>query len=240
MDGRRYRPITTVLQGVILPTTMLLAGPPAPAAAHCPGSAIPNNGRHYAAGTRNIAGVAVAKGIRGNVGWVNPNVCTRPDGFAFSAEYMNICNTGSCSGWVQVGWLKSQGNAAPQFYCEFKPVGGAAVRFQAPLTQAQHAYKFDYDAFDGLWDCFLDGAGKFSRGNMGFTQGTWLVGGGEVNATHAQIGAAAPAKLALTDMQYRNAANQWPAFDVANFVLNVPYGVDEPAVGQLRNWTNAH
>lgn len=110
----------------------------------------------------------------------------------------------------------------------------------APLTQAQHAYKFDYDAADAVWDCYLDGSGKFSRGSMGFTQGTWLVAQGEVNATHGQIGAIAPAKTLFSDMQYRNAANLWPAFNVANLVIDAPYGADEPAAGQMRNWTNAH
>lgn len=124
MHRRRQRPVAIVLEGVILATALLVGGPVGPAAAHCPGTAIPNNGRDYAAGTQSIAGVAVAKGIRGNIGWVNPNICTRPDGLAFSLEVVNVCNTGACGGWVQVGWRENQGNAAPQFYCEFKPVGG--------------------------------------------------------------------------------------------------------------------
>lgn len=60
-----------------------------------------------------------------------------------------------------------------------------------------------------------------------------------MNSTHTQIGKIAPDKLLIFDMQYQNAAGQWPAFDVADFFIESPYGGDEPVLGQFRNWTSA-
>lgn len=157
-------------------------------------------------------------------------------------EAVSICNNvATCSGWVQIGWRKHESWSDPQFYFEYQAVGGSPIQLYAPLSHASHAYKLQYDAFDSVWDAYLDGVGKFSKGSLGFTSGTYLTAQGEVNSTHTQIGRNAPNKLLFSDMQYQNAAGQWPAFNVdAPLIVESPYGADEPAIGQLRNWTNGH
>lgn len=238
---------TAVRRGVAIPAAAALLAASLvgsvrvePATAHCPGTAIPNNGRDYSAGTRSIAGVATAKGIHAKIDWSNPNICTTPAGNAFSLQVVNICNTSSCGGWVQVGYRKDQGQAAPRFYCEYHNTNGTKTILYAPLVQGNWDYRATYDSFDGVWDCILEGSGKFARGGLGFVSGTWLVAQGEVNATHGQIGLMAPGKTWYQGMQYLNAANAWKVFDVNGLVVEVPYGGDEPNLGLFRNWTNAH
>jgi hypothetical protein len=126
-------------------------------------------------------------------------------------------------------------------YCEWAGQQYKLVEFG--LTHVTHAYKQIYDSFDGGWDCYLDSAGKFfwTLGQSGFSQGTYVVAQGENHQAHVQIGRMAPGKLLFSDMQYRKSSDgSWPAMNITPGVSSGPYGADEPAVGQLRVWTNAH
>lgn len=92
-------------------------------------------------------------------------------------------------------------------------------------------------------DCTLDGAVEFSwsLANAGFSLGTYVVAQGENHQAHVQIGRMASAKLLFANLQYRKVSDaSWPAMDIVPRVSGGPYGADEPGVGQLRVWTNAH
>jgi len=73
---------------------------------------------------------------------------------------------------------------------------------------------------------------------MGWQSGKYLVVQGEANAVHAQIGTLLPSKLDFTSMQYKKSTT-WYTFNIANMSNpGFPYGRDEPAAGQFRNWTD--
>lgn len=73
-------------------------------------------------------------------------------------------------------------------------------------------------------------------------RGPQLIVQGEAHKQHGQIGKVAPAKLLFSDLQYRSSATgSWPLLNVSEYVVDTPYGWDEPAGGQMRVWTaNAH
>lgn len=177
--------------------------------------------------------------------WTNPNPCSRPDGGAFTLEGVNLSRTGANDGWVQVGWVRRQAYSFPTMYCEFTPAPGGTGTWE--LTEytipsaSTYEYKMEYSPGAAAWACYLNGVGKRAHSSveMGFVSGTWLAAQGETNATHAQIGKNAPDNLTIYAMAYKNAGS-WTGMNISTNTPPFPYGVDEPLVGQLRNWTNAH
>jgi len=213
-----------------------------PVLGHCPGGTPDPDWRAYASGGYGIASGTLANAIVGTIQWTNPNPCTTTRGDAFTLEGINISQSGANNGWVQVGWVDRQGYSAPKWYCEF--TGESPGRWdllEGTLGSGTYVYKMQYDSADGYWDCIVNGSGKASRTGswMGFTSGSWLVVQGETNATHGQIGKVAPSKLLFSDLQKRRGTT-WSALNISVNNPPAPYGVDEPAAGQLRNWTNGH
>jgi hypothetical protein len=181
-----------------------------------------------------------ADGIKADIQWTSPNVCTVPEGNAFSLEGMTLCNLTSCDYWVQVGWWKQQGLTDPRFYCEFHSPGRNVLQFRS-LSSGAHNYKMQYDPLDSIWDCLLDDDGWFSNDQTGFSRGTFLIAQGETNATHGQIGRMAPANILFYNMKYRRRDNStWYTMDVQSHDIDVPYGGAEVGAGTWQNWTNAH
>ena len=178
-----------------------------------------------------------ANGVRASVEWTNPNVCT--DESSHSISLLKDL------GWLQVGWFKAPGGTV-RGYCEVQnPTVPSKYDMDTfAVSSATHGYKFQYDTTDAIWDCFLDDSGKaaYTLSFVGFSSSSDLVQAqGEAHAVHGQIGRMYPAKLLLYDMQYRKASDgAWPAVNVTLDPVVFPYGRDEPAVGQLRVWTNAH
>ncbi len=62
---------------------------------------------------------------------------------------------------------------------------------------------------------------------------------GEAYAPRGQVGANAPIKLGYTVLQTRGGTT-WSTTNYDLVSPPWPYGNDEPAVGEFRNWTNAH
>lgn len=207
------------------------------AEAHCPGTNA-SGGRDYAADRLSLS--SNANGVKAIIAWTNPAVCGNVSGSPFSLEGTTLCKTSSCPGWVQTGWVRFSSWSEPKMYCEFVESGGAGVKYFFPLTHVTHTFQMAYDSFDLVWDCFLDGAGKASRGGLGFAAGDYLNVQGEVNSTHSQIGLVAPSKLLFNSMRYRNTSGSWVVFNPNSAYVESPYGYDRPASDQFRNWTNAH
>jgi hypothetical protein len=210
--------------------SMLITTSPAAVAAHCPGTAA----HDYAYGNQS-PGVNV-NAVVASIDWTQGNVCT--SGVSHS---VSVCSTGSCVRWAQAGWRYYNGYAEPRMYCEW--AGGVYKLVEFGLTHARHAYKQQYDSFDKYWDCYLDSTFKYSwsLANSGFSQGTYVVAQGENHQAHVQIGKMLPAKLQFVLMMYRKASDgSWPNMNITPHVSSGPYGADEPAIGQLRVWTNAH
>jgi hypothetical protein len=174
---------------------------------------------------------------------VSPTVCNLTSGDAFSGESITICYNDSCDNFVQVGWIARQNHGtAPQMYCEYySRLGGTDFKFFFPTYGATHNYSMTYDS--PLWTCRLDGVFEVASNGAAFSAGAYHVVQGETNSTHTQIGLNSPLKLFYSSMQHRRAATGlWSTFDPdpANNIADSPYGVDEPATAQFRNWTNAH
>lgn len=235
----------------LLATTLSLFAAATPhgayaAGAQCTGAAIPNNGRAYALGQEDLPS-GPADGVKGTISWGNPNVCTTPAGNAFSLEAVSLCNSGTaCTGWVQPGWRKDQANSVPHLVCEFHNTGGQNFIMTAPITSAGHIYEMSYDPLDQLWDCYLDGVNKYSRGNLGFTSGNFVNGQGETNARYAEIGNVTPSYIQYSVMKFRRSV-AYSGMDLTSFfagecapgcVATSRYGVLENAVSSMRNWTN--
>jgi hypothetical protein len=143
------------------------------------------------------------------------------------------------SQWVQVGWRYYHWYANPMMYCEvtdpYDIVEFSLTERPMPSSSSDPADKF--------WDCYLDNAFKFGKSSvvLGFSSGTSVNGQGEAHQSHVQIGKVAPAKLLFSDLQWRRKSDGgWPAMNIVENNSPVPYGNDEPAVGQMRVWTNAH
>jgi hypothetical protein len=199
--------------------------------AHCTGSA----GLAYAWGDMDLT--QSANGARADIQWTNPDVCSDNSSHSISLV--------KGDGWIQIGWWKVAGFPSTG-YCEYQhptsPNSYDLIEFS--ISHATHAYKVQFDSFDGVWDCLLDGSGVvvISSGPVGFTSTTGSVGAqGETHAEHGQIGKNYPAKLLFSDMQYRRVSDGgWPAINLIVATPEAPYGADEPTFGQLRVWTNPH
>lgn len=207
-----------------------MSGTPSFVAAHCPGT----SAHDYAYGNQS-PGVNM-NGVRGSIEWTQGNVCT--SGVSHS---VSVCSTGACGHWAQAGWRYYNGYADPRMYCEW--AGGQYKIVEFGLTHVTHNYMQQYVSAAGRWDCALDSVVKFSWSliNAGFYQGTYLVAQGENHQAHVQIGKMAPSKLTFSSLNYRNASGtSWSTMNITPHVSGGPYGADEPAVGKLRVWTNAH
>lgn len=237
--------VTSSMAGVALAAGALLAFPSL-ALAHCPNVDAPG-GRAYSSARRQLSGTN-ARGIRAQIAWANPTTCTVPAGDAFSVEGINLCQTGACRAWVQVGWVKYQGWGEPHLYCEFQPyspfippTGGVLWLQPTGLSHNTHTYKMTYDDVDDVWDCSLDGDPMYTK-NVSFSSGTYLTAQGETNSKHAQIGKMAPNALLFQAMRYFNPSGNWAAFLPQTTNIDAPYGGEdpEPGYGQWQNWTNDH
>ncbi len=228
IDGGIRGGLVPVVVSVLVLALTLIS--PAPADAHCPGTAA----HDYAYGNQGL-GFNV-NGVNAQISWTKGNVCT--SGVSHS---VSVCSAGSCTKWAQAGWRYYSGWANPLMYCEWG--GGTYKLMDFALSAATHTYQQRFDAASSEWDCTLDGAVKFSwsLANAGFSLGTYVVAQGENHQAHVQIGRMAPAKLLFANLQYRKVSDaSWPAMDIVPRVSGGPYGADEPGVGQLRVWTNAH
>lgn len=209
--------------------------------AHCPGGVA---GYRY---SRAEAFPTARTGIRGWIGYVNANPCTNNSGNAFSAHWLGLSRNSSSVGFVQVGMMKRQGWSLPRHYCEF--VGndngfGHLHDATTSLSATTHHYRFSTFFSEGTtqWECQVDGAPKFHThtvGELGWSSGTMLQVAGEAYTTHGQIGANAPSKLGYTVLQSRSGST-WSTTNYGLVSPPAPYGNDEPASGEFRNWTNAH
>ncbi len=217
------------------------------ALAHCPGTDPGASWRAYAAGSQGFSWTNV-EGMRARIEWGNGNPCSLPSGQAFTLESVTVCRDGTCDGWLQVGWVKRQGYSGPNMYCEFAPKSGAVGKwkiYEFPLSINTHLYTarqvYDPDRGEPMWQCLLGTTIKWDRttSNMGLASGTYTVAQGETNARHATIGKMDPYRLHYTDIRYMNDSTWY----ISNLNLNsppIPYEVDEPLIGELRNWTIPH
>lgn len=212
------------------------------ASAHCPGGA-PK--RTNVVGTLILGGAST--GIEGWIGYTNPNPCANNQGNAFSAEYVTLSRTWDNQGWVQTGWIKRQGWSAPRYYCEFTGNNNGFWHLHdgtTAISATTHKWRFHTITSEGQtdWHCEFDGSPiihTHSVGQLGFNSGVHLQSGGEAYAEHGQIGTNAPSKLGFTVLKHRS-GTLWVTTNYGFGAPPAPYGLDEPAVGQLRNWTNAH
>lgn len=112
------------------------------------------------------------------------------------------------------------------------------------LSATTHHYRFATFFSEGTthWECQVDSVPRFHThtvGEMGWSSGTHLQVAGEAYAPHGQIGANAPSKLGYTVLQHRSGST-WSTTNYGPITPPAPYDNDEPAVGEFRNWTNAH
>ena len=214
----------------------------APVSAHCPvPGQLPPGGRAYASAKQTLT--VSANAIKGNIAYTNPTLCNLSGGpLAFSLEGISLCETGTCSDWVQVGWQKRQGvGSIPMLLCEYGN-SGVAHGFWYAMSAAQHAYQWDYTS-TSYWHCRLDGVDKaiVCCGWAHMTQGTYVNAQGETNSEHTQIGNNAPYKLGLFTLRWRKASTlTWQAYNLTLQTPDSPYGNSLPAFDYLANWTNAH
>jgi hypothetical protein len=122
------------LVGLLL-ASAILVGVPQRVAANCPGT---SSGALYAGAHQFLANAA--NGVKGDIQWTNPTVCTNPSGNAFSLEGITLCSSGTCPGWVQVGWVKRQSlDSSPKMYCEYKWTDSPVVtQYWFSITAATH------------------------------------------------------------------------------------------------------
>lgn len=241
-----------LIVGVLLVGTLSTVGAPLAAAAplaprdaaglnpqsvlHCP----PNSPTHiYAKAGRSLSSAA-SEGIRGNIEMTAGNMCA--SGVSHS---VTVCNTGSCSGWIQVGWRYYSTYTSPRAYCERKGTGGNYQLTEYAVTNATHNYKWESMVIDEKknrqWKCYIDGTLKvtISATTYGFGKGSWMPVQGEAHSAHVQIGKMAPNKLAFTSLNHKNGAS-WSVLSPSSPSAPAPYGADVPNSTTVRVWTNPH
>lgn len=205
---------------------------------HCP----PNSPTHiYARAGRSLSS-ATSEGIRGNIQMTAGNMCA--SGVSHS---VTVCNTGSCGGWVQVGWRYYSTYTAPRAYCERKGTSGTYQLTEYSVTNATHAYKWESREFEEKgtlhrqWECSVDGAVKAfaPTTTYGFSKGSWMPVQGEAHSAHVQIGKMAPNKLSFSSLNYK-AGTSWPVLSPSSPSAPAPYGADVPNSSTVRVWTNPH
>ncbi len=213
-----------------------------PVAAHCPGGSV-----DYAWAT---VGKSIAnKGARGSLQWANPAVCALSNGMGFSAEWVTACDV-TCyigqDGWLQVGWKKDVGWTRPKGFCEFAAssggtgFGGGTTIISFSLAPGTYPYEVTEAA--GNWYCFVNSVNRGSRSTTwtGFAVADTVRAGGETMSFHSTIGVMAPAKFLLNDVRGL-IGGSWSFIDFdPPGTIEYPYGLDEPASGQVRNWTVSH
>lgn len=236
MTGRVALP-TKIVLSVALALSTLAVAPVQPVSAHCPGLPVTDgNGRDYAAGYQFVS---PANGIYAAIEYTNPVVCNISAGNAFSLEGVNLCNSGGCNGWVQVGWLKWQYNSSPHWYCEAKPVGYPFQQYHYPASVTPQAHIYWFELIGGTWYCKFDTTNSWIPSNMNWWSGTYFTSQGETNSIHTQIGRTPyPQSILFYAQQYRTGGS-WYSTDLYDLIwdpLN-PYWVIEPTPGQMRNGT---
>lgn len=212
--------------------------------AHCP--AVQHAYQHVTASKQQLNN----DGARAKFGWVNPAVCTPTDGPGFSAEWITTCDF-ECDlgrdGWVQVGLIKRTGWAEPKWYCEFAASEGGGGFGPPPwivefvdLQESTILYQAYHTASD--WKCAIRGVNMASKTTswMGFSFGDVVLVGGEAISPHTQVGTMSPGKFLFSEIKYA-VSTTWTSVNlVCCDVPPVPYGKDEPALAQFRNWTVPH
>lgn len=229
---------------VLLNPPRTLAAPPPSGTAnvvprstlHCP----PNSPTHiYAKAGRSLAS-ATSEGIRGNIQMTAGNVCE--SGVSHS---VTVCNNGSCSGWVQVGWRYYSNFSSPKAYCERKGTAGSYQLTEYAVANATHHYKWESNVIDEKnnrqWKCYIGGILRItiSASTYGFGKGSWMPVQGEAHSAHVQIGMMAPNKLSFSSLNYKNGTS-WPALGPTSPAAPAPYGADVPNSSTVRVWTNPH
>jgi hypothetical protein len=209
----------------------------APASAHCPGTYEPAH--KYAGATRTFADPELpVDGVKAQISYANPTVCSITGYDPFSLEGISTCNTVQCSGWVQTGWVKHRSYTEPKAYCEFKPVGGSRSVYYYEISNSYHTYQASRVGTTGTtWQCYLDGVAKAAY-IVGFALSEYITVQGETDSTHSTIGLNAPSKLNFTTMRYRRTT--WQVLNIVLRTPDAPYGNAEPSGGSFQNWTNAH
>lgn len=246
-DSRRSRPLVqrrrialAVVLGLTFQAIPLASAPPV--AAHCPGGSV-----DYAWAT--VGKFIANKGARGSLQWANPAVCALSNGTGFSAEWVTACDV-TCylgqDGWLQVGWHKHVGWTQPKGYCEFAASsggtgfgGGTTV---INFTLAAGTYPYEATEAGGNWYCFVNSVNRGSKSTtwMGFAVADTVRAGGETMSFHSTIGVMAPSKFLLNDVRGL-ISGSWSYIDFdPPGPIEYPYGLDEPASGQVRNWTVSH
>jgi hypothetical protein len=242
--GRR----NSLLRPVLMAATLVLAlevpalSGPDPVAAHCPGGA-----QRYA--WAQATKVVTNKGTWGSLAWANPAVCALGNGTGFTAEWVTACDdncTPGISGWAQVGWVKRVGWSQPKGYCELAASPGGTGFGPPPalveFTLAGVTQPYEVAEAGGTWWCFVNSVTRLSRSTswMGFATADRVRSGGETMSFHSTIGVMSPSKFLLNDLRsLTNGTWQLINFDNPG-PIEFPYGLDEPALGQLRNWTVPH
>lgn len=127
-------------------------------------------------------------------------------------------------------------------YCEFAPDGPGRVIKYFTVSAATHEYKGWRHVIgsDDVWSCAVDGTRKwgYTTGYMNFVSGNFLTAQGETDSLYSVIGKVWPATLLFTDLYYL-ASSCWCTINLTNVGADhAEYGADEPAAGQMRNWTN--
>jgi hypothetical protein len=176
----------------IAPSLAILGWSSSPAAAHCPST--PPNYHEYVSGGNNNN---VVKSVKVTIGWVNsPAVCS--SGVSHS---ITICQTGSCPGWMQVGWRYYAGYSKPKAYCERKPSNGNAYTLnEYSVSSESHNYAIVRTS-SNLFECRIDGDTKEATvtSYVGFSSGTWVPVQSEAHSPHVQLGHVAPNWMVFKD-----------------------------------------
>jgi hypothetical protein len=211
--------------------------------AHCPGG--PNPDYRLATSAFGVTN----HGARAYIAWGNPAVCALDNGTGFTGEWVNACDWHCLlgrDGWIEAGWHKRTGWSSPKGFCELAAsqggtgYGSPPVNVEFSLASQTHLYS-TRTAGDSWW-CDVAGQTRASRTTawFGFSFADYVIAGGETMSPHSTIGAMAPASLLLSNIR-RLTGSSWyvvnfPCCDAPDW----PYGLDEPATGQLRNWTVPH
>lgn len=240
--GARVRAGAALITALLLLQVQSLVLAPS-VSAHCPG------GVHeymWATAQRTYTS---NKGAWASLQWANPAVCTPSDGPGFTAEWVTTCDD-QCAlgydGWAQVGWVKRTGWSQPKGFCELAASEGG-TGFGGPIYLIEFSlygatYPYEVTEAGGTWWCFVNSITRASRSTtwMGFSYGDIVIAGGETIAPHSTIGVMAPSKFLLNDIR-KLKNGTWSIADLnCCDATAFPYAKDEPAAGQLRNWTKAH
>lgn len=217
---------------VCLTSLGVLAAPSA--LSHCPQT---NPTHLYAHAGRTASST---NGIRGTIEMVEGNVCG--SGVSHS---ITVCSSGSCTGWVQVGWRYYGSYSEPKAYCERRGTGGVYALTEYVVSTITNNYRYESNIVDEkgnrVWSCYVGNVARAqtSASVLGFGTGSWMPVQGEAHSAHVQIGRMAPNVLFFSNLNRRSGAT-WSALNPVRQAPDVPYGVGVVNTTTVRVWTNPH